>query len=154
MSVKIQINSLEALERLIGGDTELELELRSNVVDAFTKKHLVKIANLDMVKKAEKSVLLIINDMFCKTTNDGRWNTSTVLKPELVEKLKKDLEEKANGELEQLVLDSLKIKEANKKIDKMINDASERITDKLIDKLMEQRIDSMVNAKLKQQLGL
>ncbi len=36
----LQINTIQALERLIGGDTALELEIRQNVVEAFAKKHL------------------------------------------------------------------------------------------------------------------
>ena len=40
MSTKIQINSLEALERLIGGDTELEIEVRNSIVQEFAKKYL------------------------------------------------------------------------------------------------------------------
>ena len=38
--MKIQINSLEAVERLIGGDTEVEIEVRNSVVQEFAKKHL------------------------------------------------------------------------------------------------------------------
>jgi hypothetical protein len=38
--VKIQINSMKALERLIGGDTELEMEIRKSVALAFSKKYL------------------------------------------------------------------------------------------------------------------
>lgn len=45
MSTKIQINSLEALERLIGNDTELEIQIRNNIVQEFAKKHLKSIAN-------------------------------------------------------------------------------------------------------------
>lgn len=44
MSIKIQINSLEALERLIGGDSELEIELRNSVVQDFANKHLKALA--------------------------------------------------------------------------------------------------------------
>lgn len=39
--MKIQINSLEALERLIGGDTELEIDIRNSIVHKFTQKHLL-----------------------------------------------------------------------------------------------------------------
>ena len=39
-SVTIQINSLEALERLIGNDAELEINIRNAIVQKFTKKHL------------------------------------------------------------------------------------------------------------------
>jgi hypothetical protein len=38
MSVKIQINSLEALERLIGNDNNLEIDIRNSIVQNFTKK--------------------------------------------------------------------------------------------------------------------
>ena len=38
--VKIQINSLEALERLIGGDPSLEFDIRNNVAQKFAAKHL------------------------------------------------------------------------------------------------------------------
>jgi hypothetical protein len=41
--VKLQINSLDALNRLIGGDSELELQLRQQVVAEFAKKYLKSI---------------------------------------------------------------------------------------------------------------
>lgn len=44
MSVKLQINSKEALERLIGGDSDLEVELRNSVVQEFANKHLKGLA--------------------------------------------------------------------------------------------------------------
>lgn len=42
--VKVQINSLEAVERLIGGDSAIEIEIRNNVVDKFEKKYLKGLA--------------------------------------------------------------------------------------------------------------
>jgi hypothetical protein len=45
MSVKLQINSLEALERLLGGDSELEIEMRKSIAYDFTNKHLKSLAN-------------------------------------------------------------------------------------------------------------
>lgn len=42
--VKVQINSLEAIERLIGGDSAIEIEIRNNVVDKFEKKYLKGLA--------------------------------------------------------------------------------------------------------------
>ena len=41
----IQINNLEALERLIGGDSEVEVEIRNSVVQKFAEKHLKPVAN-------------------------------------------------------------------------------------------------------------
>lgn len=45
MSVKLQINSLEALERLLGGDSELEIEMRKSIAYDFTTKYLKTLAN-------------------------------------------------------------------------------------------------------------
>lgn len=42
MSVNIRLD-VPALERLIGGDTEIEVELRKGVVEAFAKHHLTAV---------------------------------------------------------------------------------------------------------------
>lgn len=44
-AIKIQLNSLEALERLIGGDSELEFELRNKIVQDFSRRHLKSLVN-------------------------------------------------------------------------------------------------------------
>lgn len=71
MSTKIQINSKDALERLIGGDTELELELRHAVVTAFTKHHLKGIAETPIIhgiaNDLMRSMLDYAKDMFAKS---------------------------------------------------------------------------------------
>lgn len=54
--LKIQINNLEALERLIGGDSEIEIEIRNNIVQEFSKKHLKAIAESSVMKGAEKDI--------------------------------------------------------------------------------------------------
>lgn len=46
----IQINSLEALERLIGGSSELEMDIRNNVVARFAEKHLRPLAESNTAK--------------------------------------------------------------------------------------------------------
>lgn len=43
--MKIQINSLEALERLIGNDKEMEISVKQSILNEFAKKHLKSIAN-------------------------------------------------------------------------------------------------------------
>jgi len=80
--MKLQINSLEALERLIGGDTSIELELRNNIVQEFTKKHLKGLASAEQKKQLDKVVADIRNDVagvvqtalgFDVKTNQGYW---------------------------------------------------------------------------------
>lgn len=63
----IQINSLKALERLIGGDTKLEIEARNSIVQDFTKKHLKGIANKytdETLKDLKKSVKNEVHKQF------------------------------------------------------------------------------------------
>lgn len=45
--------TLPALERLIGGDTELELGLRYQIVEEFTKHHLKTIVNSEFWKERQ-----------------------------------------------------------------------------------------------------
>jgi hypothetical protein len=51
MAIKIQLNSLDSLERLIGGDSEIELSIRNNIVQEFTKKHLKSLVQDEIITK-------------------------------------------------------------------------------------------------------
>lgn len=60
--MKIQINNLAALERLIGGDTELEIEIRNNIVQEFTKRHLKGLVETETIKQAiTDTKLMVVN---------------------------------------------------------------------------------------------
>ena len=56
MSTKIQINSLEALERLIGNDNKLEIEVRNSIVQKFAEKHLKSLANSPTIHTALNNI--------------------------------------------------------------------------------------------------
>lgn len=43
--LKIQLNSIAALERLIGGDSEIEFELRKSIITEFAKTNLAPLAD-------------------------------------------------------------------------------------------------------------
>jgi len=45
MKQVVQINSLEALEKLIGGNSDVEVKIRNSIVKNFTKKYLKSIAH-------------------------------------------------------------------------------------------------------------
>lgn len=51
-SLTLQINSLEALEKLIGGDTQVEIDIRNNIVQAFAEKHLKALAGSQQINNA------------------------------------------------------------------------------------------------------
>ena len=94
--VKIQINNLEALERLLGNDTELEAEIRKSIAYDFTKKHLKNLVTEDFVKKTEKALSSELADVFLtneshypykvKLSNEGKEKLSTYIKDNISKK--------------------------------------------------------------------
>jgi hypothetical protein len=68
--MKLQLNSLAALERLIGGDTEIELDIRNNIVQAFAGKYLKDVANSNAFKtslaNAQKKILELVKEEYTK----------------------------------------------------------------------------------------
>src|SRR4051794_37602979 len=48
--MRIELN-LPALERLLGGDTEIEVHLRQQIVDEFTRKYLKSLMNDETLKR-------------------------------------------------------------------------------------------------------
>jgi hypothetical protein len=87
--MKIQINSLEALERLIGGDTEVELEIRNNIVQEFAKKNLKALVNegtitavaTEIENKLKRDASSIITAKFGNLSGDY-WNRNFILSRE------------------------------------------------------------------------
>jgi hypothetical protein len=84
--MKLQINSLEALERLIGGDTEVELEIRNNIVQDFAKKHLKALVNEGSIQRVanqlEKTLASQAEDIINKkfgTLSGDYWNRKFTL---------------------------------------------------------------------------
>lgn len=67
----LQINSLDALERLIGGDAEVEVELRNNIAAKFAEKHLKQLANSDVVMSAltrtEQALRVLVQDQVTRS---------------------------------------------------------------------------------------
>lgn len=131
MSVKIQINSLQSLEQLIGRDSELWFELRNAVVQEFCKKHLKGIVT--------KEVLAENSEMF---------------KNDVVQKLNDLLRSPHNkttlnlvNELEKKYLDKSEIEEA-------IQRTVKRIENEMCDTLIEDRINKLVDRRLKERLGM
>lgn len=55
--MKIQINSLAALERLIGDDKEMEITVKKSVINGFAKSYIKSIANSEIVDTIKKAVL-------------------------------------------------------------------------------------------------
>ena len=135
MATKIQINSLQALERLIGGDTELEMEVRNSVAQNFSKKYLKGVIDEKIIKLIDKAVaeeLGVVNwpfdikgvakkrvdeyvekavaEEFNKKLNIALTEKLSTIAKKLKELLKENLEEEVYDEMKEAVLRKLQEK--------------------------------------------
>lgn len=149
--MKIQLNSLEALERLIGGDTEVEFEIRNSIVQEFTKKYLKGLVNEtianDVIKEALRQARNEITEKLF-TTSKINFYSKTVLKKEIAEAFIQDIKSDLYKEIyEELNLPEVKKQllataewakmEALKKYtnDRVYAEISEKIRKELLSKL-------------------
>lgn len=154
MSTKIQINSLEALERLIGGDTELEIEIRNSVVQNFADKHLKSVANTKNFKDLETAIQNYIKDTFLKEEG-GTWSSKKlVFKDDILQQFKASLVNQAQTVLNEKVKEALETVGAKKRIEDTVNNAVERIVNEIESKISSDHIERLVQKRLKEKLGL
>lgn len=118
--MKIQINSLAALERLIGGDNELEIDIRKSIVEQFTKAHLRTLLNTDVVKvqmanMADKEVKSMVSQVI-KASVEAKWSRAE----KLIEKYVEDAAEMISDNISRSIIE--------KRIEKLVD---ERLKEKL-----------------------
>jgi hypothetical protein len=152
--MKIQINSIEALERLIGGDTEIEIALRQSVVENFTRRHIKALANSEMIKAIGQAVKAEVIAEFFDTVK-GSWNsTEHIFKPEIKRKLIEDLKFHAQMELKQIVRDTVGFTKSEEDIKAELEKACTKIVENITDSNLNYRLDKMVDVKIKERLGI
>lgn len=154
--VKIQINSLEALERLIGGEEELELELRGSIVQEFAKRYLKGVADDVIINNATHEIRKYVQDNFInKVYSISRGYT---LNPAFNETIQKSIQLHFSALINQLIREYMEsddtIKMIYKRLDDKVLAAAIRIEEELSDILLNKRIDDLVNKRLKEKLGV
>lgn len=151
--MKIQINSLEALERLIGGDSELEFDIRQSVVEAFTKKHLKNITTVELLGKVQQGLANEIKRELLVEVGSG-YNKSFQLseraKDLLSDKFKLTLSETIEKFVEQKTNERGIIQQINQQLETQ----AKWIANQLSEGVLEQRLNKLVDAKIKEKLGL
>ena len=139
MAIKIQINSLEALERLIGGDSELELELRNSVVQDFASKHLKSLAVTFSNRSLSQEFATEVRKQIADIGTFDKWNSTCQLNP----KVKAEIENTVKQTVKELI---------NELIDKnTIQSLAEQMYKKhlkSIDANLEILMTRQINAKL------
>ena len=156
MGTKIQINSLEALERLIGGDSEIEIEIRNAIIQEFAKKHLRGIAAEEYVKLSEIAIKQAIKDeYFIETKPNGSWNNSVIsFNPRILSQIKDELRLAAKEEVRKIISETINIEVTESIIQNKLTCAANNITDRLSDVVLTNKLDKLVEARVKEKLGL
>lgn len=157
--MKIQINSLQALERLIGGDNEMEFEIRRSIVDSFTKKHLKSLAlepaiqNISLVLKREIEDMLS-EGLLSRFKPQGSYYESFKLSQKGVKLINQIVDIKINEQLNKLVSEKFEESAILKNLNIKIQSAANRISEQLTDKAIDNRISLLADKKIKQKLGI
>lgn len=152
--MKIQINNLEALERLIGNDNEIEFEIRQSVVEAFSKKHLRSLANCEFSKAAENTIQAYLSKELLETVKLGNWTTEVRLKGEYAKAFDAAILRRVEEVIKGIVEKAIDASGHKDKLNRLIADRVNYITDQWSIINIERRIDAAVNEKIRKKFGL
>lgn len=142
MAIKLQINSVAALERLIGDDNETEMEIKEQVVLEFTKKHLKALVPgiVDKVMPdLSRLVKSTIEEVYFEKRQKSGWGGTELIPKETTEKLKLD---EIKYKFESMIRD-----EVTKKADEAL---AKVFTPEYIDRIMQLHIQDQITIKARE----
>jgi hypothetical protein len=137
MAMKIILDH-KALDKLIGGDTEIEIELRKGVVENFAKHKLSTLFNDEYIQERitviRNTITSQLSEAIRKFVNEQFGITSFSYKKELSSELRTLLKKEA---------DKLIVKEVKETVSKTINEVHEylNLTKDRIEELIHNYID-------------
>lgn len=150
--MKVQINSLEALERLIGNDNEMEIAVKQSILNEFAKKHLKSIANSDAMEKIAATVKRELSETGFYGMLETRPRSSNVYpKTYLSDEAKELIKSQVRREFDSLISDEVaKIREhieqdIKSRLDLMALSVSQCIREEV----QKETIEKLVQKKLK-----
>lgn len=138
--MKIQLD-IKALERLIGGDSEIEVEVRQQIADAFAKRYLKSLLTTDAMGKMKSELLEGLKyNVFEKHTMHQDYS----------QKIKDMCDKFIAAECDKyfLSLDPFKI------MGERIYAAAKWVDDELRQVVLEKRIDDLVDKRIKERLNI
>ncbi len=151
--MKIQINSLEALERLIGNNTDVEIEIRNNIVQEFTKKHLKALVNDSLINKTvsevnaelQKTINSKLEESIATISRNGYYNTVVTLKPEIIDKVKDFVRDTIDTEIQQAVDVAMKTWKMDSNIEDRVNKKFAYYTDEHVKQVVRQKLSDVAS---------
>ena len=151
-SLTLQINSKAALERLLGGDSKLEVALRHSVASVFAKQHLEAITRQALTTEREQMSARVAELVRGLLTAEERsattWVKTIKLTPDVRNLIKSELETLASAYVsEQLTALSRKIDEEvaayAKKVPALVEQKFKRTFDAAVDAAVRARLEEI-----------
>ena len=142
--MKLQINSLAALERLIGGDSEVEIEIRGSVVQKFAERHLKAVANSDGLKKQLDSLSSALSDKASQQMAEAIGVFKTDFGRTQLVRLRPDVTDRINVMVQNAVSDMIR-----EEVMKVISNTDiPKIVNQCVTHNMKYAVDAAVKAKM------
>lgn len=151
-NLTIQINSLEALERLIGGDAQVEIEIRNSVVQKFAERHLKPLANStamentlnglreDIAKtvreKCEKEIATFKSDWYGRVSE-------VKLRPEVKAEIDSQVRNVVDDTIRKTVDESIKFWSNGAELEKRVQKRFEYYTAEHINAAVKERLEKV-----------
>lgn len=141
----LQINSKDALERLIGGDSAVEVEIRNNIVQDFTNRYLKGLMNASTIKDAvqryHENIHKTIQDEIRERFGNVNGYYRTIdLTPEIKAAIKKEIENNFSALVDKVVKE--KFSDIEKHIQQSVNLAVDYQIGVKVRELVKQKIEA------------
>lgn len=147
--VKIVIDG-KALERLLGGDTELEIELKTNIANQFAEKHLKSLVSSQLILATKGKVETMVREEI--TGSAVGWNINSIsnkYQDIILFTLKTALMTLIEAEVKK-VIDSGHYKDL---VDNFVQREANRIANEWTSGDIEKRIQDAADEKIREKLG-
>ncbi|WP_289739325.1 hypothetical protein [Paramuribaculum intestinale] len=143
--MKIQINSKEAHERLIGDDKEMEIAIKNAVINQFAKQYLKSVANDGILQELKAAVLAEVEAEVARHVEriPAYGMSRFKARPEL----KEAVQDTTKEALRELVKEA--IEERMSDVEGEIKQLLGYKLDIICDKVSERNIDRLVQSKLR-----
>jgi hypothetical protein len=151
-NLTLQINSKEALERLIGGDSQTEIDIRNSVVQKFAEKHLKAVVNSDAMRTTLYQIQTAITqnvkeqcerEVATFKTSYGGSITDIKLNPAVQKEIDTQVRTIAYDIIQKKVDESIKFWANNAEIEKIVAKKFEYYTNEIISNKVKERLDAI-----------
>lgn len=150
----IQINDLSALERLIGGDTQVEMDIRHSLVQKFAEKHLKPLANSanlsntlrQITEDIRKQVKEKCESEIATFKKSNAWSDALVdvkLRPEIQREIDAQVRTIIDTTIKTAVDNALEFWAKEASIKRRVDERFEYYTKKMVDDIIKERVEKL-----------